>query len=508
MINKSYPTDFNAGAADVADVAPEYRSQHNITPDPILTSPRETLAYVAALAIASAVAGVTFSGMGLLPATAAILSPIGEAITPSPPSFLVASTDPATTQPPSEALQKVPMGFRKEFLRARAEQKKNGTNVFRYIQKGNIRGLTDSEQNGIGPGHGKSSSALEAAIASESLRSWKQVRVEAFERALGNQSFNDFSSSINQLQRKAGLPKLTEPQLRNFMDISFWRAPEKGEPDMARETADSEYYQLPKLTPGVRASLIETKLNYQEQIVNEAVATYGLSERRLHNKLTVSQHLPEAEAKFVSNHLDAVRFARSEDKTQALLRFGSEPYMRPPDTTPGIPPTTIAPPDTPPVTFTPPVEPPFLVIPPGTPSVALTPPVAPPLLVTPPHTPSVTLTPLLLLPLILLPVVISSGTPPHTHKLSSTPPWNRSVVVMGPPVQVLPPVITERSGGGFPNTPPSPPTEDIPISSTENPPIYIRAPRPVPAPSSILGTVAAGAGLLAASVKARSNKKD
>lgn len=507
MINKSYPTDFNAGAADVADVAPEYRSQHNITPDPILTSPRETLAYVAALAIASAVAGVTFSGMGLLPATAAILSPIGEAITPPSPSFLVASTAPATTQSPSEALQKVPeevpMGFRKEFLRARAEQKKNGTNVFRYIQKGNIRGLTDSEKNGIGPGHGKSSSALEVAIASESLRSWKQVRVDALERALDNQSFNDFSSSINQLQRKAGLPKLTEPQLRNFMDISFWRAPEKGEPDMARETADSEYYQLPKLTPDVRASLIETKLNYQEQIVNEAVATYGLSERRLHNKLTVSQHLPEAEAKFVSNHLDAVRFARSENKTQALLRFGSEPYMRPPDTTPGTPPTTVAPP----VTLTPPVEPPFLVIPPGTPSVALTPPVAPPLLVIPPDTPSVTLTPLLLLPLILLPVVISSDTPLRTHKLSSTPPWNRSVVVMGPPVQVLPPVITERSGGGFPNTPPTPPTVDIPISSTENPPIYIPAPRPVPAPSSILGTVAAGAGLLAASVKARSNKK-
>jgi hypothetical protein len=226
LINKFYQTNFNNAAAN--------------------------------LATASAVALVTFSEMVSLPATATTLLLDNKDFTPHVlnRSFLVASTTPATAQSPLKALgevpEEVPVGFRKAFLRARAEQKKNGTNVFRYIQKGNIRGLTDSEQNGIGPGHGKSSSALEAVIASSSSRLWKQVRVDALNRALGNKSFNDFSRSINQRQTKAALPELTEFQLHNFMDISFWKAPKKGEPDMARETADSEYYQLPKLTPSVR----------------------------------------------------------------------------------------------------------------------------------------------------------------------------------------------------------------------------------------------------------------
>jgi len=412
---------------------------YNITADAILKLSRETLASTAAkLATAFVVASVTFSSMDSLPATAASLGPIDEATTPLATDFsthvldlseLVKNIAPARAKSPSKnihkVLEQVPLGFRKAFLRARAEKKKNGTNVFRYIQKGNIKGLTDSDKNGIGPGHGKSSSAIEAAIASVSLKHWNQVRFDALNRALGNQSFNNFSSSINQRQKKAGLPELAKSQLRNFMDISFWRTPKKGEHDMAKETGDSEYYQLPKLTPSVRSSLIDIKLNYQKQIVNEAVATYGLTGRRLHDKLTRVQHLSEAEAKFVSAHLDAARFAKPENKTQALLRFGSEPYMRPPKTAYSKPPTTVAPPgkppttvtssgepplllfttpDTPSDTFTPPVAPPLFVTPPGTPSDTFTPPVAPPPFATPPDTSSDTF-PLSLLPLALLPIV-------------------------------------------------------------------------------------------------------
>jgi len=497
----------------------------------------ERVSTAAKLATAFVVVSVTFSTMDLLPpAISAVLGPIDGANTPlamDPMSHvldlseLVQKTAPTNTKLPYKKLQEVPnevpLGFRKAFLRARAEQQKNGSNVFRYIQKGNIKGLTDSQQNGIGPGHGKSSSALEAAIASVSLKHWSQVRLDALNNALGNQSFNNFSISINQRQRKAKLPELTKSQLRNFMDISFWRSPAKGEHDMAKETGDSEYYQLPQLTSSVRASLINIKLKYQQHIVSEAVATYGLTGRPLHDKLTREQHLSEAEAKFVSAHLDAARFVKPENKTQALLRFGSEPYIRPPATTsskpPGKPPTTVTSsgepplllfttPDTPSDTFSPPIAPPLAEIA-DTPSNTFSPPVAPLPLVTPPVTSSDTF-PLSLLPLALLPIVIPLVATTH-HTSSSNPPWNRPVVVMGPPVAPVSPVVT-RAGGGFPNTPQSPPTVDIPpISLAEQPieqPIYVSVPTvsPVPQPNFILGTVAAGAGLLVIRVKA-SNRK-
>lgn len=454
-------------------------------------------------ATASVVATLTFSAVGTLPTTAASLGPIRTANTLFINNEVVHNAI-ATTSSPSEALQEVSMGFQDEFLRARAEREKNGISVFRYIQKGNIEGLTDSEQNGIGPGHGKSTSALEVAIASESLRSWEQVRIDALNRTLGNQSFNDFSSSINQQQTKAGLPKLTKPQLRHFMDVSFWRAPKKGEPDMALETGDSEYYQLPKLTPNVRTNLIHTKLNYHEQISNEAVAL-GLTGKHLYDKLTGDQDLFEAEAKFVSDHLDAVRFARPENKTQALLRLGSEPYIQPPATKTDTPPVTLTPlgaaPKTPPVTLTPPETPPNI------PPVTLKPPGLPPLIFIPPSTRSATppnLPPLVTPPLGLPPLEstpsTSPGLPPLTNTPTppNTPTWNRPLVVIGPALigLALVPLITNRSDeddDGFPNTP-----SDEPRAVPE--------PTPVPEPSSILGIVTAGVGLVAAKFK-RSEKK-
>jgi hypothetical protein len=182
-------------------------------------------------------------------------------------------------------------------------------------------------------------------------------------------------------------------------------------------------------------------LKYQQHIVSEAVATYGLTGRPLHDKLTREQHLSEAEAKFVSAHLDAARFVKPENKTQALLRFGSEPYIRPPATTsskpPGKPPTTVTSsgepplllfttPDTPSDTFSPPIAPPLAEIA-DTPSNTFSPPVAPALSHTTSHI--LRYIPLSLLPLALLPIVIPLVATTH-HTSSSNPPWNRPVVVM------------------------------------------------------------------------------
>ena len=532
----------------VTNVAVRYRHA-TTTFKPVLTiSLRETLVYAAGVIAASSV-------MVILPVSAASLGSLDEQLfnlkAKQNSSYIVKS------QSPSDALQQVPLGFRDEFQRARAEAQKNRNKVFqfRYIQKGNIEGLTDSDQNGIGPGHGKSTAALEVAIAHKSSRSWQQVRVNALNHALGKQSFNDFSSYINQQQKKAGLPKLTEFQLRNFMDISFWRTPEKGEPDMAKETGDSEYYQLPKLTSSVRANLFNIKLKYQEQIFKEAVFSHDLTGRILYKELVGNQNLLESEAKFVSNHLNDVRFAKSANKTQALLRLGSEPYIQPPvDAKPGTLPVTFAP-VVPPIAIAPSGTPPSILIPPNTGSSRILPPIL--ISVDDPSTDS-SRSPMLLPP-ILVPSDTSSDSaarPSPLLMLSDTPQrrpaWNRMVVLVGIPVLALLPAIL--NGGdddddnsststsspspdsgtgtntlalplteqldGFPNTPPSSSTGssgegdgtsrllttvDSPILSPE---VIDTETATIPEPSSILGLVAAGAGLLVARFKKINSKKE
>lgn len=91
----------------------------------------------------------------------------------------------------------------------------------------------------------------------------------------------------------------------------------------------------------------------------------------------------------------------------------------------------------------------------------------------------------------------------------------------GSNTSALPPM-TERSDEGFPNTPPSPPTTELPsqglntpssLPTVENPVLSteeatdVPGAKPIPEPSAILGLAAAGAGLLAAKFKVLSKKK-
>ena len=362
----------------------------------------------------------------------------------------------------NESVNEVPLSFQAALAKAR----KRGVRVVRFIQPNGIYGLSDSK-DGIGPGHGKATSAIERALSLVTNRSWHTVRQDAFQRALGKISFNSFKSEVNQAQRIAGFPELTAAQLRNFVDISFWKRPKPGEPDMAAQVLDSELYQLPRLAPGLRSRLIDLKLQYYEQIIGEAQKVFP-NGSKLKEHLEGSLGLTKEESKFVLKQYRKAAWALDEDQDLALFRFGSEPYFSPPVSAPPLavsPPKVLSPPKaTPPLVPSSPVVPPDILEPPEVNLIEFPPDVAsPPFGEQPP-----------------IPPVLVPPTPPE----SQTPPWNRLVLLLAIPAIGLaayelsnhgnhkhghPVPDNEREGGGFPNAPPEqelPNTPIVPVSVT------------------------------------------
>lgn len=362
------------------------------------------------------------------------------------------------------SLNKVPLGFQDAVVKAR----KRGVRVVRFIQPNGIRGLSDSK-DGIGPGHGKATSAIERALSLMTGRSWATVRQDTFQRALGTISFNTFESEVNQAQRIAGFPELTAAQLHNFIDVSFWKRPKQGEPDMAKQVLDSELYQLPRLAPGLRSRLIDLKLRYYEQTIREAQKVFP-SNSQLKEHLEGTLGLTKEESKFVLKPYKKAAWASDEDKHLALFRFGSEPYFSSPVSAPPLavwPPKVPSPPkSTPPLvpSVKPPIVPPD-VLPPTEVHLVEFPPEA----ATPPGGEQPPAAPVLV---------------PSTPFESQTPPWNRLVLLLAVPAIGLAAYElsnhgnhkhgpsapdTEREGGGFPNTPPKqelPSIPTVPVSMT------------------------------------------